>query len=156
VPDPFYLPEVRPSLSQGDLIEELDIQEILGGEPNSSTHTVIVLSHDCEIDKPNNSIVLVARTREIGEIDSANQGNVRSGRVVNTMHLPAVDSMPESFVDFRFIHRVLKAELERGISENRRVASISDDAQAALQAFLHRFFSRAPTPASIEESPPPE
>jgi hypothetical protein len=58
------------------------------------------------------------------------------------MYLGSATSLPESFADFRFMHRVLRADLERASFEGRRIASMTVDGRIALQTFLHRFHTR--------------
>jgi hypothetical protein len=60
--------------------------------------------------------------------------------------LPEVAGIGEGFLDFRYIHRVTKQEIEAALAAGRRVASMTDDGRTALLAYLYRFFSRQTDP----------
>jgi hypothetical protein len=132
----------REILSQGDVFTRIRVAEVVDEEVQEHVVDLVVLSHECEIAKPGNSIVLCARIRTITSLDPANVGNVRSGRVLNAMHIPAVGSIAEGFVDFRWIHRIPKEALLRAMQQGDRVGSMLDDGRLALVTHVYRYFAR--------------
>ena len=89
----MYLPEPRQEISQGDVFDQvalLSVAEATGhGELNVHLREgrAILLTHDCEYDKPTNMWVLVAEVRPLFEIPSGNQGHIRQYRTRNTFYL---------------------------------------------------------------------
>ena len=96
-----------------------------------------MLSHDCEIDKPNCKVLLVVRIRESGIYQADVWELAKQDRLVNGMYLPENDGEPDGFVDFRHIHRVRKD----AILSCKKVASLSDEARIELTEHLNRFVS---------------
>ena len=142
MPDQLFADLPRDELSQGDLFDDIPHAELLGDRRIDGRFWLVVLSHDCEIDKPATTIVLCVRARILTDLDAGRAGDLRAGRVLNAMHLPAVSSFPEGYVDFRFIYRVPKIDLEHAIADGQRVASMSDDGRTALVTYLFRYFAR--------------
>jgi hypothetical protein len=60
----------------------------------------------------------------------------------NTMFLGAVQGLGEVYVDFRYVHRVLRDDLRTADSNGRRIASLTIDARVALQTHLYRYHTR--------------
>lgn len=138
----MFLPELRDEISQGDIFDAVPVAE-QGVLPDGTTLcSVVLLSHDCEFDKPSVSHVLVARTYPLTAAGRPLWGDIRAGRALNTMFLDGVEDREEGFVNFRYIHRIPKVELLEAASGGRRVASMSDDGRAALLAYMFRFFAR--------------
>lgn len=154
MPDPIFAPTLRDLLSQGDLVSRVTVVEYREGQPISGEYDVVVLMHDCEIDKPGNHILLCVRARQVADLAPGQIGDVRRGRVNNAMHLPAVRNSPESFIDFRMIYRVPRREIDRGLREGRRVASMTEDGRTAMITYLYKYFARRmPDPAAMEGQP---
>ncbi|MCH8145556.1 MAG: hypothetical protein IIA55_12635 [Gemmatimonadetes bacterium] len=125
------------------MLTRIQVAEVVDEAVREDMRDLLVLSHDCEIAKPDNHWVLCARIRTIDSLDSSNAGHVRSGHVLNTMHLPAtVGDVAEAFVDFRMIHRLRKDALLRAVDDGRRVTSMSDDGRLTLVSYLYRYFAR--------------
>lgn len=138
----MFLPALRGEISQGDIFEGVDIAEVLDGREDGYQGSVILLSHDCEFDKPNVDYVLVARVLPLDSTSSAAWGAIRTGQALNAIHLPGVGHHPERFINLRFIHRLPKAVLIEAGVVGRRSISMSDDGRAALVAYIFRFFAR--------------
>jgi hypothetical protein len=137
-----FAPALATSLSQGDLFLGLYVPDLPSTAPATRRLDGIVLSHDCEIDK-NQEALLIARFRPIIEISLSDSGNLRAGKVINAMHLPGTSQSPEGLIDFRFTFRIERSQLDRAMQAGGRVASMTPDGQSALQAYLFRFFARA-------------
>ena len=148
MPSPVYQQQPRPVLSQGDIIRGVFVADVVAGEVVERRTDVVVLSHDCEIQKPGSEFVLCACTRPISSLDQGRAGHVRAGRVLNAMHLPEVGPFVESLVDFRMTYRISRPVLEEAVARNGRVTSMSDDGRAALIAHIYRYFARTRQPPS--------
>jgi hypothetical protein len=134
-----YEPELREKISQGDIFKDAVIEfESLGHEPMLQTlGTVILLSHDCEYDKP--APVDTCLMASVVPIESAGGGahTVRDNKTIHTLYLPPLnDVIPESFVSFRKIYVVSKIS----VANFTRAASLVEDARLALQYRISVFF----------------
>lgn len=109
---------------------------------HTTRHPLLLISHGCEVDKATIDVLLVARIRSLLELSGGLQGDVKRAAVRSAMHLPAVSSLPEGFVDFRYMLRALREDLDRADREGRRVASMTVDGRLALQVYLYRFHTR--------------
>jgi hypothetical protein len=143
----MYLPESRREVSQGDVFDHvalLSVTEPIGnGELNVQLREgqAILLTHDCEYDKPSNLWVLVAEIRLISEIPTGNQGHIRQYRTRNTFYLESfTDRLPESYVDFRRLTQLPKSVVASLVGSNNRLASLTDEARLALQRQIAIFF----------------
>lgn len=138
----MYLPKLANVVSQGDIFDDIPVAYLgqAGGKSDVYTLAVraILISHDCEYDKPTNAFVLVAEVRSLSEVPEGSQGNVRGYRTRNTFYLQPVGHMSDSFADFRKINRIPKSILEERKKE--RLASLTDEARAALQQQIAIFF----------------
>jgi hypothetical protein len=137
----MFRPALADALCQGDVFLRIPVSERTGEVTRDATPNVILLSHDCDIDK-RDAVLLVCEARPITTLPGGIAGDIRRGRVKNAMHVPAVNSLPESFLDFRFIHRVARTLIDQAHAEARRAASMSEDGRAALLTYLYRFFAR--------------
>gem|GEM_PF-5305527 len=97
----------------------------------------ILLTYDCEYDKTDT--VLIAKVRDLSEIDEGGRGLVRSYKVSTTFYLEARQDMPESYIDLRSISRIQKSIVEGYKGTPNRVASLKESAQFALQQHLSYF-----------------
>lgn len=138
----MYRSNPRPKLSQGDIFFDIDLIDSAIPHNSPQKRKIIVLSHNCEIDKPNNQAVLTCGIRQLSEVNLGLQNDIRASRVVNCMYLPAGSNMGESFIDFRQIFRVNKFYLNEAMNTGFRLCSITDEAQMALTMSFYKFLSR--------------
>ena len=103
--DSIVAPQLRPSLSQGDIIQNVRIVEA-HISPDERTFSVMVLSHGCEIDKKNSQVVLAARVLSLAEL-GGDATKIKDGSALTTFYLPEIDQV----VDFRNTFRVLFTEI---------------------------------------------
>lgn len=141
MPEPIYSAALANELCQGDVFIDVEIRETLAGVTRTSTRVVVLLSHDCEIDKRAETL-LGCVARPISDVSAGDAGNIQAGRVVNAMHLPAVGALPESFIDFRFIYRLERGMIDRLAEQGNRVASMTENGRTALVAMMFRYFAR--------------
>jgi hypothetical protein len=140
-------------LCQGDIIEGIEVVEAFATPP-SALWTVVVLTNDCDIDKPNHSVIQVARVVLLSVVDRGRAGDIRKGRVPAAMMLEAHDALEESFVDFRHIHRVERSRLLEALSKGLRRAAMSEDGRTALLYRLWLYFARRQQPRKEGEAAP--
>ncbi len=138
----MFLPALRPEISQGDIFDGVRVMEVLGGREESYTGPVVLLSHDCEFDKPH-EYVLAARVLPLDSAPRSSWNDIQRGNALNAIYLPAVAPRPESFINLRYIHRLPKDELREANIVGRRSTSMTDEGRAAMLAYLYRFFARA-------------
>ena len=143
----MYEKALRPQVSQGDVFDQVPITYVSPGSateppvPRVVLTRAIVMTHDCEYDKPNCDFVIVAEIRRLDEVAHNSRGNVRERRTRNTFFLDSVPSMmEESFVDFRRLERIHKSIIQGLAGSGHRVVSLTDDARAALQWQVAVFF----------------
>ncbi len=130
-------------LDQGDVFAEIEVSDHDGRGAGRANKTVMLLSHGCEIDKPDLPTLLCALVGDIRSINVSRAGDLRAGRVINAMHLPAeVSGLPEGYVDFRSIYRVPRSIIQASIASGRRLVCMTELGRNALGAFLYRFFTR--------------
>jgi len=101
----------------------------------------IVLSHDCEIDKPGGKQpVLVAPVFPLAVIQApAIQEMVRQGQRFAFLPLPAIPGvLPESYADFRSICYLPRV----GVDESERKQSVGEVGKNAITTRLIAFFTR--------------
>src|SRR5437763_11774236 len=130
--DSAYLAEPRETVSQGDLFGEVTFARVVAtGEVctfSTDRYPAMLLSHDCEYDKPRVEFVLMARVRPLAHLAESSRGNVRTGGTISTFYLPPRDPrLPEAFVDFEHVVPVSKAEVSRLATAAHRIASLSDE-----------------------------
>lgn len=108
------------------------------GHPNSPA---MLLSHECDIAKPNNEIALLAVVRSaVDSINQDNLGHLRSRRLFHAFYLddpPGLDGR-DWYADCRFITAVHKDMLDL----NHRLASLSDESREALRGHVIKFWNR--------------
>ena len=99
----MYLPEPRPDISQGDLFDNAPLvlvtqdADASGLTASLRAGRALLLTHDCEYDKPSNPWIAVAEVRPLSEIAAGSQGHVREYRTRNTFYLQALaENLPES------------------------------------------------------------
>lgn len=98
---------------------------------------IIVLSHDCEIDK-GQTRVIVAPIKEIGAVAADHQQSILDGRSWAHVALPDLPGMGTCFADLRSTMAVDRAN----VSQAQRLASMTAQAVALLQARIVGFYVR--------------
>jgi hypothetical protein len=101
----FYERRLRPHISQGDIFADLRFAwlNLAGEEPSIllEQHPGVLLTYDCEYDKPHARFVLAARVRLLSDFVAGEHGNIKRGRVRRLFHLPpSMPNSPEAVVDF--------------------------------------------------------
>jgi len=76
----MYLREPREQLSQGDVFIQIDLLDSATAAVTPQPYNVIVISHDCEIDKPDNVIVLVCAIKPLAIMRAGDIGNLKKGK----------------------------------------------------------------------------
>lgn len=139
----MYLQELRGEVSQGDIFDDLSIVYATqgGGRFASTAMRSLLVTYDCEYDKPSTKLVMAAGIFSLADVPADRRGNVRKNKVFSTFYLEATDHSEEAFVDFRYMG-LLERALGAGEAQARwRVISLNDKAQLALQEQLSSFFS---------------
>lgn len=156
----MFAPSLTTELSQGDIVDDIEITEAFSTPP-SSLERVVVVTNDCDIDKRSQDILLVARVWPIDRVEEQNKGlagSIRKGRVAAAMLLGPHPDLPESFVDFRFLFRVPRDACMEAMNRGRRLASMSEDGRLAVLARLYSYFARRNEPgrpvANATTAPP--
>lgn len=142
MPIEFYLPVHRPQISQGDIFANIPVARVKFPEaiPILKEIDGLLLTHDCEFDKPLSSYVMITEIRTLDELNPTSRGNVRNLKTLNTFYLPSTDTVPESYLDFRRTYQVDKAFLFDRLSKSLRLRSLTDEARTALQRQIAIFF----------------
>jgi hypothetical protein len=106
----------------------------------------LVLSHDCDLDKPRgNQRVLVAPIATIAGLEPMLQRTILEQRHLALMPLPALSPLGDSYADLRLIAAIPREV----VLDEKRVASLTDEARERLQAQILKFlFRREPEPTA--------
>lgn len=138
----MYLEELSSEVSQGDIFEGLPLAPAAGGQGTVEVRRVraILLTQDCEYDKPSTAAVLIAEVLPLSAVASGSQGNVRRNRVASAFYLPSHTHLPESYVDLRTIGRVSKSFVAVEAQTENRLLSLTEEARLALQRQIAGFF----------------
>jgi hypothetical protein len=127
---------LRAKLSQGDILDGITVWDPVGEGVQPRDARVVVLSHDCELDKPKERgrYVLVVEWRSPSNAGSSNWGNIVRGRGWNALYVPGDSSagIDDGYVDFGRTQRVQQSALKYAMENGRRVASMSDGGREAL------------------------
>lgn len=131
ISDGLFAADVAQELSQGDVFHpnwDIDRAEPIG--------PVVVLSHDCEIDK--SPTTLVAQIELPANTPDGLLGHIKSGRVWHALWLgaPAI----EGWINFRTIRPIETALLLSRTAY--RVASMTVDGRDLLTARILGFLTR--------------
>ncbi len=98
----------------------------------------ILLTHDCQIDKPGTRHLTVALVRPLGPLPAEQQELIRTNQVHSYFHLPPGPQGPEeSYVDLRRL-TTLSVEIIRAAS---RLAALADTAWDGLMFQFTRYFT---------------
>jgi len=138
----MYLQELRGEVSQGDIFDNLPISYVRqeARQPAFLDIPAMLITYDCEYDKPSTKLVMVAGVFALAEVPADRRGNVRKNKIFSTFYLEAADFLTESFVDFRYMGLLEKAVVAEEAQSGRRVISLNEEAQLALQEQLSAFF----------------
>ena len=132
----MYEPQLRLEISQGDIFDAVPIPYV-SQHPETGTFVTevrlvraMMLTHDCEFDKPQNGWVIMAEVRPLAEIAQGSHGHIRAYKAFNTFYLAEHHaSITESYVNFRSIDRLNKSML----GQMPKIASLTDKARLSLQ-----------------------
>jgi len=99
----------------------------------------LVVSHDCEIDKPSRSArVLIAPISQLDKLEESARQPIIEQKRYSLMPLPGVPQLGDYYADLRCL-----MWLDRKIvDQNKRIASMSEEGVLRLQAQLIGFFTR--------------
>lgn len=137
----MYRNELSVEVSQGDIFLSLPLVAADAQEQAQIQRVpAILLTQDCEYDKPSTVSVLIAAVLPLSGVASGSQGNVRKDRVASAFYLPPHSFLPESYVDIRAIGRVSKSLLAAEAEQGKRLLSLSEEARLALQRQIAGFF----------------
>jgi hypothetical protein len=146
MPEPLFLSELAPEISQGDVFDGVMIVDPLEG-PNPRLARVILLTNDCDIGKKSHRPVHVVELKEMASLTGPAQsiaGDIRADRVPSALLVEARLPIPESFVDFRTITRLPQSAVMD--APERRMVSMSGDGRVALFYRLYTYFRRVQQP----------
>jgi hypothetical protein len=138
----FYLIDPRPQISQGDIFGSIPVARVKfpEGVPVLKEIQGMLITHDCEFDKPNTVYVLVSEVCPLSELKPESRGNIKNFKTLNTFYLPQTEGISESYIDFRRTYQVDKSCLIDRLSKSLRLKSVTDEARMALQRQLAIFF----------------
>lgn len=137
----MYLQELRGEVSQGDVFDSLPlVWAVPGGLVRVDDAPAVLLTYDCEYDKPSTKFVTVAQVFPLADIPADRRGNVRKNQVFSTFYLEANTLFDEAFVDLRYMGRLEKTIVAAQAQDGKRLLSLKDDAQLALQEQISAFF----------------
>jgi hypothetical protein len=105
-----------------------------------------VLSHSCELDKPQNQRGQVAPVMPLEGLSPEHQSEIVRGANYAHMYLPDVPTLGDCYVDLR----VLSTVDTRSLRTRSKVASMTDEARLRLHVHVFAFFTRRQIPASSE------
>jgi hypothetical protein len=138
----MYLDQLQEKVSQGDIFDGLPLSHVAWGTPpHSSLRYVraILLTYDCEYDKPNCKFVPVAEVKPLSLVPENGRGNVRKNHVARSFYLQPQGGLEESYVDFRHVGVLDKRIVEDAFVGGRRIFSLDEDSVLALQEQLYGF-----------------
>ncbi len=130
----FFTAALTDLLSQGDVFDsgwDDDLPDPVG--------PLIVLSHDCEVDKSQS--LLVASLVLANDTPPSLLGHIKVGRVFHAFYLHGVT---DAWVNFRTTHPINKSVLLAGL--HRRRASMTSDGKDSLAAKYFSFLTRSLPP----------
>src|SRR5690242_421148 len=112
----------------------------------------IVISHDCELDKPGEKrYVQTALIRPLSGVPERFRDSIRDYRQKRALYLPPNAFLEgENFADLRMITTLRRAEV---IDQLKRVAKMNEDGRVLLHFQLFRFYARKRLPNGWEDWP---
>lgn len=148
--DPFYEEGLRPSLAQGDILA--NVRCVSGTRPDGDLLTVMILTHDCEIDKANgNTSCLAARVRRFERESERIRDNIRRGETRSALYLPPDELVGEGFVNLRQVFEIpfeaiaatrFNGDGQRLVDWPHRLRSLSDLGRKTLWGAIAMFYMR--------------
>lgn len=137
----MYRSELSAEVSQGDIFQALPLVSAADAQGQVQIQRVpaILLTQDCEYDKPSTVFVLIAAILPLSGVAPGSQGNVRKNRVASAFYLPPHPLLLESYVDIRAIGRISKSLIVAEAQEGQ-LLSLSEEARLALQRQIAGFF----------------
>lgn len=139
----MYLDRLQEQVSQGDLFDGLPLAHVdwhTPPQPSLRYVRAVLLTFNCEYDKPNCKSVLVAEVKPLDLVPENLRGNVRRNRVASAFSLSGHERLEESYVDFRYVSTLDKRIVEEASAIGRRILSLDEDTRLALQEQLYQFF----------------
>lgn len=100
--------------------------------------SAILLTYDCEIDKPNAKELNVALVRSLGPLPDETKETIRANKSFGRFYLPKTNDLPERFVDFGKA-ATISVDLVR---QAKRQSSLSTDAWKAFVFQFVRYVTR--------------
>jgi hypothetical protein len=153
VPDPKLAHQLRASLSQGDILDNVTISEPSIGSVRAGQ--VMVLSHCCEIDKPSSQVMIVCPVLPLPSFQG-DPNKIRNGDALALFYLADSNGQPERAADLRRTSRVTysaigaTAFIAVGKDKQRifsgadpRLSSLTDDGLLALHGRIVGFYTRS-------------
>lgn len=131
-------------LLQGDLFDHTLSPEEFLGVTDLPEFRVLVLDHECQIEKQKTTGVICATVFLLARLGPGIQGHIRAGRVHHTMYLPPYGDLPEQYADLRYQARLGKTTLEKAKRDGRRLCSMTDEGRFALLESIYRYYARQP------------
>lgn len=102
----------------------------------------LVISHSCDLDKPDNHRVLVTPVLELEKLPETFRSAVLEQRSRAVLPLPNIPGLPLSCADLRLTTSVPRDV----VNASTRVASMTDEATLRLQAQLQKFLINREAP----------
>ena len=103
----------------------------------------IVISHDCDLDKPReNSKVLLAPIASLETLDPATRFTVLEQKHLALLPLPAIPEIGDSYADLRLVTSVPR-DL---VPDSERLSSMNENSLERLYAQLFKFIMRKQPP----------
>jgi hypothetical protein len=154
----MYVDSLWPDVTQGDVFIDLLYKFVYTDESGESIIesrpiSAVLITSSCQYDKPDSAWVYIAEIRPLNELSIANQGHVKSRRLNRAFFLEQSPSgLSASYIDFRRIYRFSKAYIALKASNGKRILSLTDEAQLALQHQLSLFFGLPRDTKSITDN----
>jgi hypothetical protein len=132
-----------------------DKDDLVYGLARGRYNKVVVLSQDCEIDKPGGKLpVQVAPVMSMSAVPDIHRGAIRELRRFPMFPLEAVPGIldEEGYVDLRMITHINRKIIE----ETPRIASMNDVGVRALQLQIFAFFTHRTLDEMNDQPGPPQ
>lgn len=98
----------------------------------------LVVSHSCDLDKPNNTRVLTVPIFEMSTLTPDEQVEVKAQAQIARVPLPDIPGLGLAYADLR----LMNATPRQSLSAGKRLLSVTDNGLLRLQAHLVEFFLR--------------
>ncbi len=128
---------LRQEISQGDIFLSIPFPIIRFQEGDITiTHQAcpgMLVTYDCEYDKKNVPVALLAQVRLLDPMPDSVKGNIRADRIIRNFPLVLCAELEESFVEFGNVASVPKVLLQHLSENGKRIASLDDQSRLRLQ-----------------------